>query len=113
MLGSLMRIDANGNSLNTYTTLKMRIVAITGRMSGSTTDVHSRQRPAPSMIAASSISPGNSRRNPVRSSVLKGMETATYGRMSAAYVPKMPRARSRRYTGKSRMYTGTASPASR
>lgn len=31
---------------------------MTGRMSGSTTDVHSRQRPAPSMIAASSISPG-------------------------------------------------------
>ena len=64
------------------------IVTNVGFMTGITTFVHSLKRLQPSIIAASSNSPGISLKNPVNSKVLNEMFTATYGRISPKRVPK-------------------------
>lgn len=77
------------------------IVTNVGFITGITTLVHSLNRLQPSIIAASSNSPGISLKNPVNSKVLNEMFTATYGRISPKRVPRIPINESIRYTGNS------------
>jgi hypothetical protein len=64
---------ANRNSFQVAMNANSATTAIPGAMIGTTTAIRARRREHPSIIAASSISTGKSRRNPTRSHTANGM----------------------------------------
>ena len=64
---------ANRNSFQVAMNAKSATTAMPGAMIGTTTWTSARRREQPSIIAASSISTGKSRRKPTRSHTANGM----------------------------------------
>ena len=107
-----VKVEAKINSFQASTKTNAPVAKREGAASGITTEVSTRRRPAPSTLAASSTSAGNSRKKVASSQIAKGRKKTVSGTIAPSWVPTSPVSRSCTNSGTSTATGGKNATAS-